>query len=609
MINKYIMRNPVELQDGSDVIIEINDSDAFNEWDSEYEIEWIDNDLYEQATAPPPPAPPLPEVLPKEYTKPLSLPPMPPPLPELFFKYNKPLPLPPLTSLPPAPYTPPAPRLSLPSLRPLSQRRFLGRGFGGSRKRRDILNKMDGLNQYRTHCVVQTPLITKPKELTKEEELDKFFSNLSQCDNSKEKEDAEIDKFFNDLANRSFDEAIVQRRVNAVKNADDMKKSKKPMNDSAFILKEEDCKKQHAAYKDAQIRANYANSQAKQAKQVKQEEVTPSYLECGIDVTRYEVPVMAANASGCGNYASVSGFGSSLLRNDMDIAVEKKVASDVDESRCLVSRLAKVDSKVVEKMEDNYDEMSNLFNTPVRVIELLREMKTRIAMKSTQDVLLSEVCNDNNIAYRIERAYYRTYPMDRARFSVRMDKGRLLAVLDKMITKYRSLMDDRKILDSVVDLGEEIGDVIEDYSNMEKKVKQYEKFRDILKNMDTEMNTLANLSKELDLVEDYDEIKPEVTRYMKEVSESIIPERLEEMMMSLKCVQARFNYYYRMSTGIRRMLNLSDKENIMSAATPSRSVPTTSSPSTNTVLDFINKTNNEDTMAWSRYFGSSKKML
>ncbi len=296
-------------------------------------------------------------------------------------------------------------------------------------------------------------------------------------------------------------------------------------------------------------------------------------------------PRVEAYDGGGSRYAAVGSVGESLLFNRMDMDVKREETTVVEESKNLVKRLGQVEGKTIQELTDNYSDMSDDLNSPILVVEKLLMVKNNVLKYGLgrQDVPLAGrrdpplvggrdgtpsrggglcgVCMDAFLIHRIEKAYYMVYKD--ANFVRRMEVSKLLAVLDKMILKYRSLADDRKIMEQMDDLGDDMSQVIEDYQEVRKKVTQYEKYQELMRNVRRDVMQLELLSLDLDLVKKTSEISDEVIGFMTELEQSVVPERVEELNMRTQKVQARFNYYYKMSKRIKQLMCLPDFEERM----------------------------------------------
>ena len=125
-----------------------------------------------------------------------------------------------------------------------------------------------------------------------------------------------------------------------------------------------------------------------------------------------------------------------------------------------------------------------------------------------------------------------------------------------MLQKYRALSDDRKILDSVDELGDEIANVSQDYQELKDKITKYERYRSLIGQTRENLKELSELSGTLDLVQDTMEINHEIVDYLNILEEAIIPDAIDELNEITKLVQVRFNYYYKLSKAIQDRIQI-----------------------------------------------------
>jgi len=270
------------------------------------------------------------------------------------------------------------------------------------------------------------------------------------------------------------------------------------------------------------------------------------------------------------NFKPLKAENQSLLHNEDDVKAQNSCRQMKNSSLKLDSRLSKKKPEVrkcLKQMVDNFEETNDQLITPAFMVEQLIKVKNRILLTPHQkSVELTNVCVNPHLINKIRTKYYERYPInnnlvdelllgDRSkvyqvptfRVNFGFDSGRLLAVLDRMINKYRCLSDDRKILDQTADLGEEIADVVEEYADIQNKLSKLSKFNEKLDSLRQNLMDLSQMSHELDFYDGFESIDNQVLNDLRTFQEGIQEDKVNQLILKGEQVQAKFNYYQKMA--------------------------------------------------------------
>lgn len=277
-------------------------------------------------------------------------------------------------------------------------------------------------------------------------------------------------------------------------------------------------------------------------------------------------------------YAPLSSIGESLLNNEEDKRVQKVVQKVKNDEKSLVKRLEYAEQKIIGEMMDNFEETNNHLITPQYLVGELLKVKNRVArteVNPSEDgkcyVSLTNYCVNNYLVTKIEELYRNRYGYQQQAppvfvdgqmkpgvligldFGFRMDKGKLLSILDFLLNKYRCLADDRKILDQVDEVGDEMAETIKEYSGLRQKIDTYSKFTEKVQQIRVNLADLTMLSRSMKdekLVKSAMEIDYDVIDKLEELEKSINREEIAKLEEEAKKCQAKFNYYQKMANEI-----------------------------------------------------------
>ena len=265
--------------------------------------------------------------------------------------------------------------------------------------------------------------------------------------------------------------------------------------------------------------------------------------------------------------------GDSLLQNDGDLTTANIYRSIENDAKKLNNKIGFDKRIYVKQLSDNFEATNDNLITPGAVIEELIKVKNRVmSCRDSEDVNieLTTVCVNPNIVSKVRGQYYRQYPndnrsSDKSQISIwtnpsifynavqqdfGMKRGRLLSVLDKMIAKYRCLADDRKILDQATEIGEEIVDVVEEYKEVQTRLKKLNDFNEKIDQVRKNLVELSNMSMDLEEFEGFKEINNNLLNEVRCFQDGLSRSKIEELKNEAEQCQAKFNYYQKMSQTI-----------------------------------------------------------
>jgi hypothetical protein len=307
----------------------------------------------------------------------------------------------------------------------------------------------------------------------------------------------------------------------------------------------------------------------------------------------YSKPPMAAGSTSS-QFASYSdsGFSNSLLNNQDDVISQEAFQQDKNQS---VKLSARVQAKNIKILNDNFAETNDYLITPKFMVEELIKIKNRVmqimqlrsrinktnncASKSNlifnNRIELTEVVSNPCIIPKIRSQYDRMYPTDGLNqvsifTSPSMfyndcvarctgyDSTHLLATLDFLINKYRCLADDRKILDISDDIGEEISDVVEEYTDIKRKMENLHAFNSKINEARSLVKELDQMSKQLkkDQLCEYEDTRGLMDSQIDKFQESLKTKEIEVLEKEAEQTQAKFNYYQKMANEITGRLQV-----------------------------------------------------
>jgi hypothetical protein len=195
-------------------------------------------------------------------------------------------------------------------------------------------------------------------------------------------------------------------------------------------------------------------------------------------------------------------------------------------------------------------QLTDISSNP-KIIEKLREQYSKMYQAI-------EFAEDTTSLFRYNPSFSRNGN------SLGYESKNLLSVLDFLIGKYRSLGDDRKILDMSDDIGYEIKDVVEEYMVVKEKLERLDKFnkklnagRELLKELDQMTNDFGTdslLSKvHLDM---YLTMKNTVSAQIDTLEKSLVDTEINALKKEAEEVQAKFNYYQKMANEVTSRLQI-----------------------------------------------------
>lgn len=278
------------------------------------------------------------------------------------------------------------------------------------------------------------------------------------------------------------------------------------------------------------------------------------------DITKPHMPApQAANLfSGYASFKPMETDNQSLLNNQDDQKIQKEVNRVKNRSLKLGCRLSKPETKQFKQMVDNFKDTNNQIITPMFMVEQLKKIKNRVLISPNQRFInLTNVCVNPILVTKIRNKYYERYP-EKTLFSESIsgswtnnvnsfDSGRLLAILDEMINKYRCLSDDRKILDQTADIGEEIADTVKEYTEIKKKMAKLDDFNKKLDSVRQNLVELSQMSCDLDLFDGFESIDNQVLNDISRFQEGIQKNQVDKLVAKGEQIQAKFNYYQKMA--------------------------------------------------------------
>jgi len=295
------------------------------------------------------------------------------------------------------------------------------------------------------------------------------------------------------------------------------------------------------------------------------------------------------------NFASISDFDCTLLNNTNDKFTQNNVQFHKNADKSLVKKLSNIENKVITEIVDNFNDTNDQLVSPKTIIDELIKVKSRLSndttLKPVTDPLgeikyyinLQNYCINPRLIEKIRKVYRDKYiqksddlhktidfpyhrPIDHSFFSIhsnnlaiQMEKGKVFAIIDQLINKYRCLDDDRKILDQADELGDEIADTVEEYQRLMKQINQYETYKSKLNALFVGLNELDTMSKDLNLVDFgsniiHSNFKTSIGQFQNNINQ----ERLEHLIQESKNCQAKFNYYKKMTNEILKRINVID---------------------------------------------------
>lgn len=289
------------------------------------------------------------------------------------------------------------------------------------------------------------------------------------------------------------------------------------------------------------------------------------------------------------NYAPLESYGNSLLNNTEDQESQKQIQAQKIIEKSMNHKLKEIDSKYAKQLTDNFSDTNDQLIPPSQMLLEVEKIKERLlkdtSVKPETNLLgekkyyvtLHNYCIDTRLIDKIEKIYkdkYQQYhnfegemgkhspffynnALNYNLLSNRMEKGRLLSILDHLLNKYRCLVDDRKVLDQVDELSDEISDTVAEYQEIMKQMNKYKHFHNQVNQLTTYLDQLSNSAKELDdLFEGTTEIQQSIKQQIEKFQEQINLTKVEQLHHEAQQCQAKFNYYQKMANEITNKIKI-----------------------------------------------------
>jgi hypothetical protein len=214
-------------------------------------------------------------------------------------------------------------------------------------------------------------------------------------------------------------------------------------------------------------------------------------------------------------------------------------------------------------------------SNPLRYIPLVNDDK------NMDKVQLTDISSNPKIIEKIQVQYSKMYQtieftedtsslfrynpsFNRWGNSLGYESKNLLSVLDFLIGKYRSLGDDRKILDLSDDIGYEIKDVVDEYMVVKEKLEKLDKFnkklnagRELLKELEQMTNDFGTDSLLNKVhVDMYQTMKSTMNAQIDTLEKSLVDTEINALKKEAEEVQAKFNYYQKMANEVTNRLQI-----------------------------------------------------
>jgi hypothetical protein len=250
---------------------------------------------------------------------------------------------------------------------------------------------------------------------------------------------------------------------------------------------------------------------------------------------------------------------------------------------CLVGRLNAIHDEPVSKLIDTFNETIDSISSPLNVAVILRELKLDILSSNDNFIDLNSFCSNTEMIKRINKMYSNDPNI------ITYEKSKLLMILDKMITKYINLADDRKIIDQVQDLSTEIQSVVTDYTTLSNKISKLERYKTLITNIDNNLQELHRLDTDLDLADETSHLDSLLQSHLHQLQNITLPNEINDLTLISKQVQARFNYYYKLSTTISQLTSLQNPINHISNTNPFKSLHYTTHEDTSLLIDTLKR--------------------